>query len=265
MSLRAFVPLTFEAVRDGLRSRAGLGVALAGILCLMIVHRCTGLEVVASGFDGREIDPTAMTRMLGPVLYGMVALFLVAAVGLVAADGLARPIEEGSVSLWLARPVSRSTYALARLAGALLLGGGTGVVVLLAATGLLNLRHGLALGPGALGAAIFFFEAIVVAGIAMAASLVLPRLVTLFLVVLWIQLVVFANTAHMLGARPGGWLGTMEQMGPPLGTALLFAVSPWVGVETNFEQAAWVFGRLGAWAIASALLVVVAFRRIELR
>lgn len=265
MRARAFALLAAEAMRDAVRSRAGLGVALGAVLCLVVVNRCTGLELVANGMDGEGLDPAALARVLGPVLYGMVALFLVAATGLVAVDSLARPIEDGTVSLWLARPVGRTPYALARLAGTMGLAGGAGVAVLLAATVLLEMRHGLSLAPGAFGTLVFLLEALVVSSLAMAASLFLPRLLTLFVILLWVQAAVFANTAHMLGAKLGGWLGAMERFGPPLGTALLFAVSPWVGLDPRTEQAVWIFGRLALWAAAGVALVAFAFRRMELR
>lgn len=262
--LRTFLRLAAEAVRDSVRSRAGLAVVVSAVLCLLVVDRCSGVDAMIE-HGGRTIDPSAFSRLLGPLLYGLVALFLVAAAGLVACDALARPIEDGTVSLWLARPVSRTTYALARLAGSMTLSGVVGGAVLLVATGLLAARYDLAPGPGLLGAAVFLLDAVVVSGIAMAASLFLPRLLTLFLVVTWVQLVLFANLAHVVGAAFGGWLGALERWGPPLGTAILFALSPWVGLDANDGQAAAVLARLGLWAAGSVALVAAAFRRLELR
>jgi len=262
--LRAFRLLAAEAVRDSLRSRAGLALGVAAVLCLLFVDRCSGVGAVIQ-HGGRTLDPAALSQVLGPVLYGLVALFLVAAAGLVACDVLARPIEDGTVSLWLARPVGRVTYALARLAGAVTLSGVAGVVVLAVATALLARRYELDFGPGLVGAAVFLADAVVVSAVAMAASLFLPRLLTLFLVVTWVQLALFTNLAHMVGAMFGGWLGALERWGPPLGTALLFALSPWVGLEADREQALAVFARLGVWAAGAVALVALAFRRLELR
>lgn len=262
--LRAFHRLAAEAVRDSLRSRSGLAIFVSAALCLLFVERCSGATAIFE-HGGRTIDPAVFSRVIGPLLYGLVALFLVAAAGLVACDVLARPIEDGTVSLWLARPVSRTLYALARLAGAVTLSGVVGAVVLLAATVLVTARYDLSYGPGLVGMAVFLADAVVVSAVAMAASLFLPRLLTLFLVVTWVQLVLFANLAHMVGAVFGGWLGALERWGPPLGTALLFALSPWVGLDADGGLALGVFLRLGLWAAGSVALVAFVFRRLELR
>ena len=263
---RALRLLAAESFQDALRSRLGLAVAACALFALLFVDRCTNLGA-GGGFvmNGQPVDPEVLSRALGPLLFGGVSLFLVAASGLVASDGLARPLADGSIALWLARPVSRATYAIARLAGTVALAIVAGGSVLAAAAFLLHLRHGLPLPPAFFGALVFCGSAWIVSAFAMTLSLYAPRVVTLFAVIVWIQVVVMANTAHVLGASFGGWFGALERWGPPLGTALLYAVSGWVAFTPPPGEMALVMLRLGLWVVASAVLLVVCVRRIEIR
>jgi hypothetical protein len=263
-STRAFHLLAAQAFQDALRSRLGLAVAGCALLALFFVDRCTSLE---SSFmlNGEAIDPRAPLRAMGPFLFGCVSLFLVAASGLVASDGLARPVADGSVALWLARPVSRTVYALARLSGTLALAIAAGAGALAVAAFLLHARHGFSFTPALFAGLVYVASASIVSALAMTLSLYLPRVVTLFAVMLWIQLIVVANAAHMLGAAFGGWFAALERWGPPLGTALLYAVSGWVSLRLDAYDVFSVMLRLAAWIALSAALLVLSVRRMELR
>lgn len=260
----AFRALAIEALRDTMRRRVGPFALAAGLLTLLVVQRCSGAEHGTFWWNGLPVDPEAVARVLGPFLFALTALFLLAIVAFVSSDALAAPLSDGTALLWLARPVGRGSYAGARLAGALALSAGMGAGVLAAAAWLLHLRHGLALGPGLAGVGAFLLGSVVVGALAMALSLQLPRVVTLFGLLLWIQTVVGLNLAHLLGAplpATGQWL---ERIGPPLGTALLYAVSPWTSVALPWSGLVAVTLRLVLWAVGSVLLLLAAFRRLEL-
>lgn len=260
----AFRALAIEAVRDTMRRRVGVFALLAALLTLLTVQRCSGVEHASFWWNGMPVEPDTLARVLGPFLFGLTALFLLAIVAFVSSDALAAPLSDGSALLWLARPIGRGTYAVARLAGALGLSAGLGAAVLATTALLLHLRHGLALAPGLVGVGAFLLSAVVVGGLAMVLSLHLPRVVTLFGLLFWIQVVVGLNLLHLLGARLAGSGNWLERVGPPLGTALLYAVSPWTAVTLPWSGLLSVALRLALWAIASVLLLVAAFRRLEL-
>jgi hypothetical protein len=261
---RAFRLLAVDALRDALRSRLGLAVAGCALLALFLVDRCTSLEG-SFVLNGEALDPATTLRAFGPILFGWVSLFLLAASGLVASDGLARPVADGSIVLWLARPVSRTVYALARLSGTLALAVSAGGGALAAAALLLHARHGFALAPAVFAGLVYAASTVVVSALAMALSLYVPRVVTLFAVILWIQLIVVGNAAHLLGASFGGWFAALERWGPPLGTALFYAMSGWVSLRPDPHEVALVMLRLGIWIGLSAALLVLSVRRLELR
>jgi ABC-type transport system involved in multi-copper enzyme maturation permease subunit len=84
--------------------------------------------------------------------------------------------DDGSASLVLARPVGRATFALSRLAGVLAIAFATGAVLLGGTTALLYTRHDLAVASAVWGGLACALGAVVVASLAMAASLFLPRI-----------------------------------------------------------------------------------------
>lgn len=259
--MRSFRLLATEALRDALRSRVALWAGLAGFLGLMLAERCTqgGGTLVLTG---EPLDPALAARVFGPLLFALLALLGVTVAGLVAADALARPLAEGTVSGWLARPVSRSLYALARLGGVVALSVGAGALVLGGALLFLHQRQGLAPGPGLAGIGVFALDALVVSALAMAASLYLPRVITSFAVLLSVQLVAVVDAAQLLGVGFSGWMGALERHGPPLG--LVHALAPWLALDLDPALVRAPLVRLAAWAAAGVALLLLAFRRIEL-
>jgi hypothetical protein len=261
---RAFHLLAAEAFQDALRSRLGLAVAGCALLALFFVDRCTSVQG-SFLLNGETVDPRAPFRAIGPILFGCVSLFLVAASGLVASDGLARPVADGSIALWLARPVSRTVYALARLSGTLALAIAAGGGALTTAAFLLHVRHGFTFEPALFAGLVYAASAAIVSALAMALSLYVPRVVTLFAVMVWIQLIVVANAAHMFGASFSGWFATLERWGPPLGSALFYAMSGWISLRADAQEVVSIMLRLAAWVGLSAALLVLSVRRLELR
>ena len=262
--MRAFHLLAVEAFQDALRSRLGLAVAACSLLALLFVDRCTSVES-SLVLNGEIVQPAAQVRALAPMLFGCVSLFLVAASGLVASDGLARPVADGSIALWLARPVSRTVYALARLAGTLALAIAAGGAALGAAAFLLHTRHSFTFEPALFAGLVYAASAAIVCALAMALSLYVPRVITLFAVMLWIQFIVAANAAHLFGASFGGWFAALERWGPPLGTALFYALSGWISLRVDTHEVFSVMLRLAGWVGLGVAILVACVRRLELR
>lgn len=255
--------LSLEALRDAIRSGVGVFAVVGAILVAVFAERCTLGESGVLVVNGRVIGMEEGARLLGPVVYGVSAFCFVLIAGFVACDGLARPLGDGSALLWLARPVTRTAYALSRLLGALALAVGVGAVVLVGIAGLLDARLGLAMGPALWGLAACALDAWVVAAVAMALGLWLPRVVALAIVTIWTQLVVFSNGVHLVMDTGGGTLAAIERFGPPLGTAVLHALAPWYSSLPVGPDAAWVALRLVAWGAGATLVMVLAFRRME--
>lgn len=263
-TLRRFGLLAGDAVRDGVRNRVGLFALIAALLVGLFADRCTDLGGGGFVLNGRTIDASDAARFVGPLLFGTCSLLLVWIAGFLACDALARPLSERTAVLWLARPVGRGAYALARLAGALGLAVGAGVVVLSAVAVLLHLRLGLALPPAAVGIAVFAACAWVVAAFGMTLALFLPRVVALAAVTLALQLVVAANALHLVADSEGGLLHVLDRFGPPLGRAFVLALAPWLQGEAATSDWIAAAGSLMAWGAGLSLLLVLAFRRRDL-
>ncbi len=256
--------LAADAVRDGVRNRVGL-FAIVFALCVgLFADRCTAFEAGTVMLNGREFDVSDGAHFIGPFVFGSCALLLALVAGFVACDALARPLSEGTATLWLSRPVGRASYALSRLAGALGLSLAAGFAVLLVVTVLLHLRLGLDPLPALAGVAVFAADAWVVAAVAMAFALYLPRVVALGAVVLLMQMVVFTNGLHSVATLSSGLLGGIERYGPPLGTALIYALSPWFSPGASAAEWLDVGVRLFVWGAGSTVLVALLFRRIDL-
>jgi ABC-type transport system involved in multi-copper enzyme maturation permease subunit len=261
---RTFTLLSGDALRDALRNRVGLFALACALLVGLFADRCTGFDTGAIVLNGQAYDLRDGARLVGPVVFGSCSVLLLFVAGFLASDGLARPISDGTVSLWLARPVSRAVYALSRLSGTLALALVAGASVLLGVVALLHLRLGLDTGPGIVGVAIFVADAWVVASLAMTLGLFLPRVVALTLVVLAVQLVVSSNVLAVLMSNGDGGVSVLERFGPPLGTALLYALAPWFSASASAGEWTDVLMRLAVWAVGTSALLIVLFRRLEL-
>jgi ABC-type transport system involved in multi-copper enzyme maturation permease subunit len=215
--------------------------------------------------DGQPVEVSQLVGLgglLGAVLLGLWAMVLA---GVLASDHLTEPLADGSAELVLARPVSRSAFALSRLAGTLALAGGAAVVLLSAQAALLHVRQGLALAPAGAALLACLAGAATVAALAMTASLWLPRAVTALAALALVGLVAAANGAARLGVGLRGVPAWVDAAGPPLASAMIAALSPWlepgtgvpgVGIELTLRALAWLAG--------SAALLLWSFHRIEL-
>lgn len=261
--MSVFGLLAREALHDALRRRIAFVVALAALVSVAMLESCTSCAApIEMNGELRELSDLAGPAGLG--IFVVLGLWLIVLAGVLASDHLRTTLEDGSAVLSLARPVSRDSFALARLAGVLGLTFAAGLVVLGAAAGLLALRSGLPWLPALLAAGACALGCVTVAGFAMTASLALPRAATLLLVLGGVWLVALANGLGAFGPL-GGWLGLLDRAGPPLASAMAIALAPWLERGAFAGDPFQVFARLAAWAIAAALLLAYGFRRVELR
>jgi ABC-type transport system involved in multi-copper enzyme maturation permease subunit len=268
MSRGAPLLLAAESARDALRRRFALAVALVLAFGLASANSCTGLGAELSWND-RRLDPVVVGGFLAPLLFSLQSLAVLVVAGVLASDHLARPLGDGSAALWLARPVSRGAFAGARLAGVLAVSLGAGALLLGGTGALLLARHGVAAGPGFVAAGASALGAAVVAALAMAASLVVGRAAVLLGVVLGVPLQMLANAVALAVALVNPQLpvpspfDAIDRFGPPLGTAVFAAASAWNPHVQAVGLIAPSLARLALWGAGAVVLLVLAFRRVE--
>ncbi len=262
--MRVFAVLAGEAVRDAARRRIVAVIVVVSLLSLMLVDSCTACGTGRVVVDGQVRELVDLAGFTGAATGVVLGLWCIALAGVLGAEHLAETLEDGSASLTLARPVGRTTFALARLAGALAIAGATAAVLLGGTALLLRTRGGLPLAPAATAGAAVALGGLVVGALAMTASLWLPRLAAILLGAVLLATVVAANALGFVAKSPGGLLGLVDRVGPPLATTLVLAVDPWITqVHVPGDPLA-VWARLAAWAAASLALLALAFRRVEL-
>jgi hypothetical protein len=214
--------------------------------------------------DGQSVELPRVAGFGGLLISVILGLWTMVLAGVLASDHLAEPLNDGSADLALARPVSRGAFALSRLAGSLALAWATGAVLLFGTAVLLDARQGLALGPvfGAFLACAV--GAATVAGLAMTASLVLPRAVTALAVFGFIWVIAAINAFAQFGAELTGAAGLVDRFGPPLATSMIVALGSWIEPTATRGEPLELALRSLVWAGASALLLLRMFRRVEL-
>jgi len=260
--VRSFWLLTGEALGDAIRRRVVGGVAIAAALSLAMLESCTGCTPSVH-VNGEVRELAELRGAFGFTTFLVLGLWGIALAGVLASDHLRSALDDGSATLSLARPVPRDTFALARLAGVMGVVAAAGGLVLGAAAVLLASRSGLPLGPAALAAAGCALGALTVAALAMTASLALPRVATVLLVLGGVGVVALANGVAPF-AESAGWLGAVDAYGPPLASTLALALAPWLEAVRIPGDGVRVTARLVAWAIGATLALVFAFRRVEL-
>ena len=258
-----FWVLASEAFRDAIRRRIVLVIVVLALFSLLAVDSCT--SCVGSIDSDSTISPSQATGWAGMMIFTLLSLWTMVLAGLLASDHLAETLVDGSASLVLARPVRRSEFALARLAGALGIAYLTGVVVLLISTVLIYLQHGVSLVAAALAALACAAGALVVAALAMTLSLVLTRVATAMCVLFFVAAVTFANSLELSGASLGGLGHVLQHFTPPLASGIVVALGPWIEPVVPQVYPAIVMLKLVFWMVASIGLLLAAFRRQELR
>jgi hypothetical protein len=260
--MRAFLLLAREALGDAVRRRIAAVVAAATLLSLLAIDSCTACAGGTVWVNGEPREIAALAGATGVATVVVLALWIVALAGVLASDHLAQTLADGSALLVLARPVGRSSFALARLAGALGVALGAGAVLLGATVALLAARSDVAPLPALGAAAGCGLGALTAAALAMAASLALPRAACALLLLLAVGGVALADALALAGAEPSGALGLVARYGPAFAAAPARALDPWLaGVALGPPGP--VLARAALWAAGSVALLLAAFRRVE--
>ena len=257
--------LTREALADAVRRRIAGVVAVFALVSLLFVDSCTSCSPTITS-QGQEIPLQQLAGAGGLMVALVLSLWSIVMAGILASDHLAEPLEDGSALLLLSRPISRGTYALTRLGGSWLLAAAT-AALLLAVTGvLLQQRQGLP-AEQLLGAWLAcLLSAWTVGALAMTASLWLPRAITALLVFGGVWLLAGLEIAARLGAELSGLPLLIDTFGPPIASGIIVALSPWLeGAREIQGSPVLIVSRALVWCGASSALLVLGFRRIELR
>jgi ABC-type transport system involved in multi-copper enzyme maturation permease subunit len=262
---RVFRVLSLEALQDGVRRRIVPVIAVVSLLSLSVIDSCTscGMPSVSIGGEMQPIPDAAGWSGVSIVL--VLGLWTVVLAGILAADHLVECFTDGTARLVLARPVSRGTFALSRLAGVLGITYVTGAVLLGTAAFLLQARQSLPPEPAFFAGLACAGSAMIVGALSMTASLSLPRTATSLLVLIFVGALSSLNLGVLAGAQLEGLLGALERLGPPLATSMAVALAPWIEPTEVPGDPIEIALRLGLWCVGSASLLVVVFRRTELR
>jgi len=262
--LRAGALLAREAFADALGRRLALALAARLALGVLVVSRCTTAMTGTIQVDERTLELEELGFAVGIPLFGGLALALPGIAALLVADAVAAPLRTGEAGLWLARPVARATYALARGAGFLGVALVVAIVLLGASAGVLHLRQGLPLLPALQATAACALGVVTAGALAAALALWLPRVAAVLGVWIGIAWAAGADVATLAGARPDGLAGAAADYGPALLATVVHAVGAWgPEVELGGDPAVlWL--RLVLWAVAATAALALSFARREL-
>jgi ABC-type transport system involved in multi-copper enzyme maturation permease subunit len=259
-----FGALVAETLRDAIRRRGLIAAALASVGAALLLQRCGSCDAAVT-VQGESValqdGPLGVVGLM--VAFGLVALWTYAVTALLASDGLATALEDGSAESLLARPVSRDVFVGARLVGVWSGAAGMGAALLALVVGIAVTRHGLAGAPALLAIGSVASAALGVAALAMLASLSLPRVATLLLLTALGLAVGGIEVAALLGSADRGVVGAVAAFGPAWLSAPVSALAPWLGHPLPAPPP-WPFARGLAWTALSVVGLLVRFRRVEL-
>jgi len=258
---RIFRALAGEAIRDAVRRRIVPVIVAVSLLSLMMVDGCTSCASPTVMENGVPVELSGVSGWVGVLIFAVLSLWVMVLAGVLASDHLSEPLEDGSAALVLSRPVGRSTFALARLVGVLVITALTGAVLLGGAAAMLHARNGVSLEAAIWAGGACATGALVVAALAMTASLFLPRVATVLVVLISVAIIATVNAIALSGVELGGIPWAIDRFGPPLGTALAATLAPWVEPVQLPVNSVGVVVRGVAWAVAGVSLLVVVFRR----
>jgi hypothetical protein len=263
-AFESFRWLTAEALREAARRRIVVVIVGLSLLSLALIDGCSSCASGTMTLNETVVDPSALGGAVGVAMLSALCLWTVILAGVLCADQLARTVSEGSVWLWLARPVSRETFVLSQLAGSLGIAWVAGGVLLASAAALLSARQGLDPAPALAAGASAFLNAVTLGAVSMAASLWLPR-AAIALLVLGISVPMAALEGVALAGLPlEGAPRLVAEFGPPFLAAPLAELAAWAPVleERSFGEPSL---RAAVWAAASVAALLALFRRVELR
>lgn len=254
--------LSGEGVRDASRRRIVPAVLVLSFLSLVMMDSCTSCtpNVMVEG----EATTVDIARWTGILSFAVLGMWSIALAGLLAADHLRSIFEDGSATLWLARPVSRPTLALARLLGSLAVSLPAALIVCVGATFFLVARSNLAVAPAVVATGAVVLSSITMAALAMTLSLFLPRIVTVLLVFGSVGLIGSLNLWSASVQPLTGLYFAIDRFGPPLLSTIVLALSPWTG-QAIASISFWdVALRALVWGVGSVVLLLVVFDQREL-
>ena len=260
----AFRALTVEACADAVRRRIVPVIGIISILSLLAVDGCTSCSSGQLDVNGQAVAIGDVAGWTGLAIFTVLALWTMILAGVIASDHLSHPLADGSAALALARPLSRDTFALSRLAGALAISWTTGAILLGGTTVLLALRSGATPGAALWAGLACAAGSLTVACLAMTSSLWLPQIATTLLVFASVGAVAVVNTVAQFSQEMTGAMGVIEHYGPPLASSVVVALAPWIE-PTAVKGVPWQLAlRSLIWCVGSAALLVVSFRRLEI-
>jgi ABC-type transport system involved in multi-copper enzyme maturation permease subunit len=255
--------LAREGLRDAARRRVVPAVAGLCLLTMAMVNSCTQCSPVVQTAGG-QLESLALFGWAGVVTIGLLALWCAVLAGLVAADHLSSTLEDGSALLVLSRPVSRRAFALARLAGSLTISFAAALFLLGGAGLLLAMRGDLPLLPPLLAIGVTVANCVAVAALAMLSSLYLPRLATFLFVIGGVSAVALANLMSASGIALGMLFGVLDEIGPPILSGIVLALSGWSGQPPDGAEALNVAVRMAIWMGGSVSSLLFLFDHREL-
>ncbi|MFP8878284.1 MAG: hypothetical protein AAEJ52_21635 [Myxococcota bacterium] len=260
-----FIELASEAVWDATRRRIVPMIACVSLISLLAVDSCTSCGSGNITANGEVVPVSEIAGWTGMLVISALSLWMMVLAGLLASDHLSEPLSDGSAGLVLSRPVKRSAFAGARLAGALAIAMTTAFVVLSGSAALLHLRNGLPLAPAAWAGLACVAGSVVVGAFAMTLSLRLTRVVTAMSVLVFVGSISFINSFALFGV-PMGTVGTVVQaFTPPLCTALVVALAPWTDPVVPEVDPVIMILKLVSWVIVSVGILLGTFNRYEIR
>ena len=263
-AFESFRWLTAEALREAARRRIVVVIVALSLLSLALIDGCSSCGSGTMTVNETVVDPGAVGGAVGVAMVSALCVWTAILAGVLCADQLARSVSEGSVWLWLARPVSRESFVLSQLAGSLGIAWTTGGVLLASAAALLSTRQGLDPAPVLAAGANAFLNAVTLGSLSMAASLWLPR-AAIALLVLGITVPMAAlEGVALAGLSLEGAPRLVAEFGPPFLTAPLAQLTAWAPLlaERSVGEPSL---RAAVWAAASVTLLLALFRRVELR
>jgi len=258
-----FATLASESVRDAVRRRIVPVIVVLSVLSLVVVDSCTRCDANVM-VQGQSKNLANLSAWPGLALCLALGAWMVILAGILASDHLAEGLEDGSAALVLSRPVSRTEYVAARLAGTLAVALTTGAVWIGVAAALLHARQELAMQPAVTAWLASALAAISVAAFAMTLSLVLPRTATVLIVFATVIGIAFVNLLAAFGMELDGAARIVNELGPPMAVGILDALSSWVDGAGFSGSTPLLWLRALAWDAVAAAMLTVAFRRVEI-
>ncbi len=261
--MRALVLLAREGLRDAARRRVVPAVVGLCLLTMALVNSCTQCSPRVETSDG-GVAVFEVFAWGGMAAISILATWCVILAGLVAADHLSSTLEDGSALLVLSRPISRRTFAFARLLGALAVSVGAAVFVLGSTAMLLAWRGGLPLAPALLAILATIASCMVVGSLAMVSSLYLPRIVTFLAVIGGVATIALANLMSASGVPLGEISRLLDEMGPPILDSVIFSLRPWSGEAYDGASMLNMLARFAVWGGGSLATLFFLFDHREL-